>query len=76
MTKYLTVFFMLVATAASAQQLSMSQKMELRDNCGNDIKSLCPGIKPGGGQLMTCIKSKQDQLSKVCADTITKMQAK
>lgn len=76
MTKYLTLVFVLVASAASAQQLSMSEKLALRDNCVQDIKTLCPGIKPGGGLLMDCIKSKKDQLSQPCADTITEIAAK
>lgn len=76
MTKYLIVFFMATTSIASAQQLSISEKMELRADCGQDFKRLCPGIQPGDGALKACIKSKEDQLSKTCAGTISKLMTK
>ncbi len=74
-TYYLAIAFVALAGTASAQQLSMSQMAELRQDCGEDIKRLCPGIQPGGGRLMGCVKEKQDQLSKTCSDTMGKMMA-
>lgn len=72
----LSIGFMLIATGASAQQLSMSQKMQLRSECGADISRLCPGIAPGGGQLMKCVEAKKAELSKPCAETIAAVMPK
>lgn len=78
MSKYVIAFFFIFAAAStvSAQQLSMAEKLQLREDCGPDIKRLCPGMRPGGGQLMGCIQSKKDQLSKTCSDTMAKLMAK
>ncbi|TZG32464.1 hypothetical protein [Agrobacterium sp. B1(2019)] len=64
------------ASSVSAQQLSMSQKLQIRDDCSADFRELCPGLRPGGGQLMGCIQSKKDQLSKVCSETLAKVMPK
>jgi hypothetical protein len=74
-TYTLVIAFVAIAGTASAQQMSMSEKMQLREDCGPDIQRLCPGIKPGGGELMGCIKEKKDQLSKTCSDTMGKLMA-
>lgn len=76
MRTYLSIGFMLLATAASAQQLSMSQKMQLRSECGADISRLCPGIAPGGGRLMKCVQANKAQLSKPCAEAIAAIMPK
>ncbi|MFK4769472.1 cysteine rich repeat-containing protein [Rhizobium sp. ZW T2_16] len=76
MLKYATAFLLLTAAAASAQQMSMNDRLALRDNCKQDIQKLCPGIKPGDGQLMACIQEKKAQLSKECAATLDDLRAK
>lgn len=76
MYRYLAVIFLGTAGAAAAQQLSMSDRLALRDNCKEDIKTLCPAIQPGGGKLMTCVEQNRDKLSKACATTIADLAAK
>lgn len=63
-------------SSVSAQQLSMSQKMQIWDDCSDDFQKLCPGLRPGGGQLMGCVQSKKDQLSKVCSETLAELMAR
>jgi hypothetical protein len=75
MQKYLPLLLVLVATSVSAQELSFSQKLQLRADCKADISRLCPGIAPGGGRLIQCIKTQKDQLSTPCATTIAKLVA-
>ncbi|MDM9624969.1 cysteine rich repeat-containing protein [Rhizobium sp. S152] len=76
MNRYIVAFLLTSAGVASAQQqLSMSQKMELRDNCKQDIQQLCPGIQPGNGELMACIKENKAKLSGICTSTIEKLSA-
>ncbi|MDE1157444.1 MAG: cysteine rich repeat-containing protein [Neorhizobium sp.] len=72
---YLGIAFVAMASAASAQQLSMSDMMQLRQDCGADIARLCPGITPGGGRLIECVRDKKDRLSKSCTDTMGKVMA-
>lgn len=76
MRAYVTIGLILLATGASAQQLSMSQKLRLRSQCSADIKRLCPDIAPRDGQLMKCVQAKKSQLSKPCADTIAAVMPK
>lgn len=72
MKKYaITLIVSLAAVSGvSAQQLSMSQKLQIRNDCGADIQKLCPGMRAGDGKLMGCIQSKKEQLSKTCSDTL------
>jgi len=76
MLKYVTAILLMTAASASAQQLSMSDRLALRDNCKQDIQKLCPNIKPGGGELLACVREKQDQLSQECSATLTDMMAR
>ncbi|MFK0332795.1 hypothetical protein ACIQUB_16895 [Rhizobium sp. NPDC090275] len=63
-------------TGVSAQQLSMSQKLQIREDCSSDFRKLCPGLRPGDGQLMRCVQSKKDQLSKICSHTLATLMPK
>lgn len=80
MLRYLGVIFLITAATASAQQMSqnmsMADRMALRDNCKQDIQKLCPGIEPGGGKVMACIKEKQSELSQACSATISDLMAR
>lgn len=45
----------------------LSEKAEkLRQNCSADAERLCPGLKPGGGQLWLCLKALQSRASGPC----------
>lgn len=78
MNKYALTLALSLAAASSvfAQQLSMSQKLQIREDCGDDFRKLCPGLRPGGGQLMACVQSKKDQLSKACSETLATLMPK
>jgi len=76
MTRYIFAFLLASAGIASAQQLSMSDKLALRDNCKEDIQKMCPGVKPGDGGLMACVKQKKDKLSAQCSATIAALAEK
>ena len=76
MKKYAVLFFFVSAAAASAQQLSVSDKLALRNNCKADVQKLCAGVEPGDGTLMVCMQENKDQLSQQCSDTIGKLMAK
>jgi hypothetical protein len=43
---------------------------DLRGACANDIKTLCPGVQPGGGHIKSCMKEHKDQLSTDCKNAL------
>ncbi len=50
---------------------------EMRAACMGDIKTLCAGIKPGGGAIRECMHAHKDQISEGCKVAIAdKMLAK
>lgn len=57
----------LTATAALAQPMrGGGGDGALRAACGSDVQTLCPGIRPGGGELKTCLKQHSDKVSLGC----------
>lgn len=44
---------------------------EVQKACQNDIKTLCSGVKPGGGRIRDCIMGKTDQLSPSCKTALS-----
>lgn len=39
---------------------------KVRDACKEDAKTLCKGIKPGGGRIAACLKEHKDEVSPEC----------
>ncbi len=76
MFKYTTAILLMTATVASAQQLSINDRLALRDNCKQDIQKLCPDIKPGGGELLACVQEKKAELSQQCSTTLADLTAR
>jgi hypothetical protein len=42
----------------------------VRNSCGTDFQTLCPGIKAGGGRIMECLHDHEAQLSPACKEAI------
>jgi hypothetical protein len=38
----------------------------IQQNCTADLERLCPGLKPGGGQLYLCLKAQESKTSSQC----------
>ncbi len=34
--------------------------------CAQDVKTLCPGVQPGEGRIMACLRPQRDKLSEGC----------
>jgi hypothetical protein len=49
------------------------RRQEMRVACGGDAEKHCPGMKPGDGQLMKCMKEKEAQLSAGCKAAMSEM---
>lgn len=59
----------LMAPAATAQPMATGgggEEVALRQACGSDVQTLCPGIQPGGGKLKACLKAHSDKVSIGC----------
>ncbi|MDD3447274.1 MAG: cysteine rich repeat-containing protein [Zavarzinia sp.] len=67
----------LAATAliapAFAQGGPAAQKV--RAACTKDIETLCPGVQPGGGRILQCLKEKKDQVSPDCVAALEEARA-
>lgn len=38
----------------------------LRADCGGDYQRFCPGVRPGGGRVLSCLRAHGPQLSQQC----------
>ena len=43
--------------------------------CKADVAKLCPGVKPGGGRILDCLKQNQAQVSTACKEALAKRAA-
>lgn len=59
-----------MAGTASAQALSRDQMQAVRAACEADVRATCPGVQPGGGRILQCIKANPDKISKPCKDAL------
>jgi hypothetical protein len=58
---------------AMAQDLSLFEKMELKQACGKDIETLCGAVERGDGRMLQCIRQSAEKLSQPCHDAIAKL---
>jgi hypothetical protein len=40
----------------------------MREECKADAEKFCKGIAPGGGRILSCLKSRQPELQPACAE--------
>jgi hypothetical protein len=43
----------------------------LRSACGNDVRTLCAGVPPGGGRIIECLATQTASLSPACTDVLS-----
>lgn len=60
---------------AAAQALSRAQMQTVRAACEADIRATCPGVQPGGGRILQCIKANPDKISQLCKDALIAVKA-
>jgi hypothetical protein len=47
----------------------------LRSACGDDVRSLCGGVAPGGGRIVQCLAANASSLSPACKDVLSQFRA-
>jgi Cysteine rich repeat len=45
---------------------------EARAACDADIQKLCPGVQPGGGRILACLKQHKEAVSDGCKQAVLK----
>ena len=63
---------LLLPAAALAQA---PDRAAIRKACAADFQTNCPGIQPGGGRLVACMKEKRASFSEACLTTLQQAQA-
>ena len=61
--------FLLLPVASAAEEVSAEYKTQIRKigmSCRKDASDFCPGIRPGGGGILTCLIENLEKLSPNC----------
>ena len=51
---------------AQAPAMSRAQARAVAQACRPDANRLCPGVQPGGGRILACLRNQAPQLSPTC----------
>jgi hypothetical protein len=46
---------------------------DARAACATDVQNLCPGIDPGAGRILACLKQHQNKISAACKQAVMKL---
>jgi hypothetical protein len=65
-----------LATLAFTQSAALAQQAEAMKYCKADYERLCPGVQPGGGRIIACLKEHKMEVSVGCAKALQAMKAK
>ena len=66
---------LLLAALASAAPNAFAQASGMR-YCKEDVARLCPGVQPGGGRIIGCLKAHKEEVSIGCGKALQAMKAK
>ena len=67
------IVIMSLPAAVFAQSNQMQQAMRY---CRPDMERLCPGVPPGGGRIIRCLKVHKMEKSVGCAMTLRKLKSR
>ena len=65
-----------VATLVSAPPSAFAQQAAAMKYCKADFERLCPGVQPGGGRIIGCLKAHKEEISIGCGKALQAMKAK
>jgi hypothetical protein len=60
------------AQSPPTQAPSQQAVADARAACATDIQNFCPGVQPGGGRILACLKQHKDQVSDGCKQAVIK----
>jgi Cysteine rich repeat len=63
-----------IAFIASTESGALAQAGAM-SYCKADVARLCPGVQPGGGRIVGCLKAHKMEVSVGCAKAIQQMKA-
>jgi hypothetical protein len=65
-----------LAALVCAQSSALAQQAEAMKYCKADVARLCPGVQPGGGRIIGCLKAHKEEMSIGCGKALQAMKAK
>jgi Cysteine rich repeat len=77
--RFLSACFVVACVASCLHAVpakAQSEMEDLRTYCKSDIERLCPGIEPGGGRVMKCLKANKKEMTVGCAQALQKLKGK
>ena len=60
----------------SAAPSAFAQQAAAMKYCKADYERLCPGVQPGGGRILGCLKAHKEEISIGCGKALQAMKAK
>jgi hypothetical protein len=65
-----------LAALMSAAPGALAQQAAAMKYCKADFERLCPGVQPGGGRIIGCLKAHKEEISIGCGKALQAMKAK
>ena len=65
-----------LAALVSAESGALAQQAAAMKYCRADFERLCPGVQPGGGRIIACLKEHKEEVSIGCGKALQAMKAK
>jgi len=65
-----------LAALVSAESGAFAQQAAAMKYCKADFERLCPGVQPGGGRIIGCLKEHKEEVSIGCGKALQAMKAK
>jgi hypothetical protein len=65
-----------LAALASTESGAFAQQAAAMKYCKADVERLCPGVLPGGGRIIACLKAHKEEISIGCGKALQAMKAK
>ncbi len=65
-----------LAALVSAAPNAFAQQAAAMKYCKADVARLCPGVQPGGGRIIACLKEHKEEMSIGCGKALQAMKGK
>jgi Cysteine rich repeat len=65
-----------LAALVSAAPGALAQEAAAMKYCKADFERLCPGVQPGGGRIIGCLKAHKEEISIGCGKALQAMKGR